>query len=367
MKSILFLGPVPPPYMGPSIATNVILCSKLKDEFNLIHCDTSDHRDLNKLNVIDFDNIYLAVKQYLLLFWLILKWWPRMVYIPISQTTVGYFRDAFFILISKLFGRKVICHLRGGNFKNWFHSTTLITRWLVRRIHSLVDGQIVLGENLKYLFYGLIPEERIFVVPNGKDIELDFKDRNESAKIKILFLSNFIQEKGVLDVLRSVPDVCKHSNKGVEFLFAGNWRDELTKQLFQDFIKKNPDMPIIIKGPIFGKKKYELFILSDIFVFPSYYPAEGHPWVIVEAMAAGLPIITTNQGAIIESVRDGVNGFIIEKKNPEQIARKIKILIDDPKLRKKMEAESRKLYMENFTEDKMIEKMTLVFNTVLER
>ena len=114
---VIFLGPLPPPYMGPSLATEIILKSQLNENFELIHLDTSDHRELTTLGLIDFQNIYLAFKHYFSLFFAILRHWPAMVYIPISQTTLGYGRDAGFIIISKIFARKVLLHLRGGNFK----------------------------------------------------------------------------------------------------------------------------------------------------------------------------------------------------------------------------------------------------------
>lgn len=363
-KAILVLGQMPPPYMGPSIATVVILNSKLKNEFNLIHLDTSDHRDLNTLGVIDFQNVYLALKHYIILLWLIITRWPKLVYMEVTQTTKGYLRDIFFILISKLFRRKVICHLRGGNFRNWYNSATVITRWLVRQVHSLVDGQIVLGENLRHLFDYIVPKEKIFVVPNGKDIKIDFNKKKQSNKIRILYLSNFIREKGILDVLKAIPDVYYY-NPHVEFIFAGNWRDKVTEEEFKNFLIVNPNLPIYVEGQIYGQAKYDLLTTSDIFVFPTYYSAEGHPWVIVEAMAASLPIITTNQGAIIELVIEGVNGFIVQKKNPHQLAGRIKHLINNPELCIKMGKESRKLYLENFTEEKMVKKLSYVFKNVL--
>lgn len=364
MKKIIFIGPIPPPYMGPTVATEIILNSNLNNEFDLIHLDTSDHRDLNRLGVIDIQNILLGIKNYVILFWLIIRHWPAMVWIPISQTTVGYIRDAGFILISKLLRRKVICHLRGGNFKNLYSSLSEITRWFVRLVHSFVDGQIVLGGTLKYLFEGIVPKKRIFVVPNGKDIRIDLNRRQESNKIRILYLSNFIREKGILDVLLAIPEVYRDKPR-VEFIFAGNWFDDATKKEIESFLQSNCELPVILEGPVYGQNKYNLIFSSDIFVFPTYYPAEGQPWVIVEAMAAGLPIITTDQGAIAESVINGVNGFIVDKKSPRQIAEKIKFLIENPNIRKNMGEKSRRLYLENFTEDKMIERLSYAFNSVL--
>jgi glycosyltransferase involved in cell wall biosynthesis len=362
-KKIIFLGPLPPPYMGPSLATEVLLNSKLKDEFDLIHLDTSDHRGLETLGAIDFWNIYLPLKFYVILIKLIITKKPDLVYIPISQETLGYLKDSIFIIISKLFRRKVVCHLRGGNFKNWLNRASSATNWYVKKVHSLVDGQIVLGENLKYLFKDLVPEEKIFVVPNGKDITYNPKPDQHNEKIKILYLANMIRTKGVLDVLYAIPQVhAKFPN--VEFVFGGDWNEEDVKKEMESYQVKHPNLPIKLLGMVCGKEKYDLLNTADIFVFPTYYPPEGHPWVIVEAMANGLPIITTDHAAISESVVNNINGFLVEKQNPDDIAEKLMILLNNHKLRKTMGQESRKLYQDKFTEEKMVEGISLVFNSV---
>jgi glycosyltransferase involved in cell wall biosynthesis len=360
------MGAIPPPYMGPTIATKLILNSKIKNEFDLIHLDTSDHRSLNTLNKADLWNFLLAIKHYSILVVSILKYWPALIYIPNCQTTFGYFRDALFIVICKIFNRKILCHLRGGNFKNWYSSSSALTRWVVRRVHSLIDGQIVLGERLKSLFNEIIPKDKIFVVPNGASIsihEFNEKPSLSNQKTNILFLSNLRREKGIFDVLAAIPEVYSFSHN-FQFIFAGEWRNKETKTEYDSFIKMNLNLPVQILSNVYGRSKFELLFSADIFVFPPREP-EGHPWVIVEAMAAGLPIITTDEGAITESVKDGVNGFIVEKRNPQQIAEKIKFLIEHPDTRRKMGEESRRLYLENFTEEKMIECLSEAFRAVL--
>ena len=92
---------------------------------------------------------------------------------------------------------------------------------------------------------------------------------------------------------------------------------------------------------------------------------EGHPWVIVEAMASGLPIITTDQGCIKESVIDGENGFIIPKRDPDSIAEKIIHLIEQPELRERMGKKSRQLYEANLTEEHFVQRMIDTINLTL--
>jgi glycosyltransferase involved in cell wall biosynthesis len=103
---------------------------------------------------------------------------------------------------------------------------------------------------------------------------------------------------------------------------------------------------------------------ADIFVFPPRAP-EGHPWVIVEAMAAGLPIISTDRGAIVESVKHEENGFIVPLGDPQAIAKHIQELINFPEKRQRMGQNSRKHYLTNFTEAAMVENLTHIFQNVM--
>jgi glycosyltransferase involved in cell wall biosynthesis len=277
---------------------------------------------------------------------------------------VAFLRDIPFVMIAKLFRKKVVAHLRGGNFRNWYDSCGKMMKWLVKKIQKKIDAQIVLGENLRSMFKELMPDEKIFVVPNGGDFKIPLIKKNNNNPTKVLFLSNFIRTKGILDLLYAIPIVFKKI-QNVEFIFAGAWTDVTVKEEFTNFVNENKMLPKKVIGPVFGSLKYELLGTVDIFVLPTYYPNEGHPWVIVEAMAAGLPIISTNQGAITESVIDGVNGFIVEKQNKEQIAEKIIHLITNPPLRKKMECENRRLYLENFTESKMVIRFYEIFINII--
>ena len=104
---------------------------------------------------------------------------------------------------------------------------------------------------------------------------------------------------------------------------------------------------------------------ADIFIFPTYYRNEGHPWVIVEALAAGLPIISTDKGAIIESVIDGYNGYIVKPKSPNQITEKIIKLMNDKNLRDQMSANNLNIYNKKLTEKKLVDNFSSVFDEVL--
>jgi glycosyltransferase involved in cell wall biosynthesis len=362
---VIFLGPLPPPFIGPTLATKVILGSSLAQRYELIHLDTSDHRGIETFGRIDFWNLLLPLIHYSKLVWLLIRYRPVLVYIPISQTTLGYAKDSIFIIISKVFRRKVICHLRGGNFGNWFAGASAFTQRYVKAIHSSVDGQIVLGKKLVSMFEGLLPRNRLFVVPNGKDIKLDATRTDRPQRpLQVLFLSNLVKSKGVLDVLGAVSAV-KARCPGVRFTFVGAWFEKETRERFFEYLEQNRNLPVEVKGTLSGNEKAKVLGESSVLVFPTYYPPEGHPWVLIEAMANSLPIVTTDHAAISESVIDGENGFLVAKRSPNEVADKLIRLLSDDELRKRMAARSRELYIDNFTEAKMVESLNYAFDQVV--
>jgi len=361
-KKILLLGKLPPPYMGPSIATEIILKSTLKNNFELVHLNTKINHKISSFGTWSFTKVFKNSSIYFKMFLLLSKHKPNVVLIPISQTTTGFFKDSLFILIAKLFGKKVLLQLRGSNFKTWINNSSSINKWYVKYILKKTQGMIVLGNNLKYLFADYYADDKIFVVPNGGDYTVP--KRNNSDEVKILYLSNLLASKGVENVFKATEILHQNTNNRFSIDFIGEWHNEQTKATCLSIKEKN-QLPIRIHTSKGVLEKFQYLADADVFVFPPKEP-EGHPWSIVEAMAAGLPVISTNQGAIIESVINEVNGFIVEPNNPQQIAEKLKLLVEDIELRKKMGVVSRELYLANFTEEKMVEKLTTVFNKIID-
>ncbi len=367
--SILFLGPLPPPYMGPAIATQIILKSSLKEDFALLHLNTNTHSSIATLGALSAGRLKTNLFLHAKMIRMIIKHQPALVVIPISQTTVGFIKDSIYILISRMFLKKTLLQLRGSNFTNWLNASSRLMNFYVSFILHLSEAVIVLGEKLRSLFTCYFPLDRIFVVPNGGDYSIqpsfDTRRRSDAEHIKVLYFGNLMASKGIEDVVQAAAHMRDHLGiEGFQFHIAGDW--------FSDGIKENLlkkvrelNLPLIFHGTTIDNDKWLLFSEADIFLFPPREP-EGHPWVIIEAMAAGLPIISTDQGAITESVMDGINGFIIEKCNPTQIAEKCKFLIEHPEIKIAMGKQSRRIYLERFTEAKMIAKLSRALNIVLQ-
>jgi glycosyltransferase involved in cell wall biosynthesis len=105
-------------------------------------------------------------------------------------------------------------------------------------------------------------------------------------------------------------------------------------------------------GMVPHEKVPEFMVASDIFILPSL--SEGLPGVIIEAFAAAIPIVATSVGALPEIIREGENGFLVEPKNPEQLAEKILLLLGNSELRNKF-SENNKLKSKNYTWDCVVD------------
>jgi glycosyltransferase involved in cell wall biosynthesis len=363
-KRVLILGKLPPPYIGPAVATRIILNSPLKERYSLFHLDTRLNRAVADIGRWSLAKPFKSMAIYVKLAWLLLRHRPHLVLVPISQSTPGFIKDSVYILMARFLGRRVLLHLRGSNLKNWLNGSSRITRayvsWVIRR----AAGAIVLGRRLRYLFADYFPEERIFVVPNGGNFDFPSGGKNSNDFFRILFFSNLLSSKGIEDVIEAVSLLKCRLKDSFMLEAVGQWVNEGLKKTVLAKVEIER-LPVKFYPPKSGREKAGFFSGADVFVFPPRKP-EGHPWVIVEALAAGLPIIATDQGAIVESVQDGLNGFIVEPRKPEQISEKLSLLYKDSELRKRMGASSSRNYLENFTEEKMVERLAAAFQEVID-
>ena len=133
---ILILGKLPPPFIGPALATEILLKSDLNRDFNLIHLNTNLNRTVSDLGNGGIKKIFGNILLYIR-FWRILKTQePELVLVPISQTSKGFLKDGMFIWIASRFSIKIVIQLRGSNFLNWQRKASQCARRLRGRLEG---------------------------------------------------------------------------------------------------------------------------------------------------------------------------------------------------------------------------------------
>jgi len=368
-EKILIIAPIPPPYHGVSMVTAMLLnSSEIKQRFEIFHVDTGGRRQTCEIQKFSVGNLVLTLTVYLKFIYLILKRTEiKIVYLCLSQTRIGCARDAVFLLCAKVFNKKVVMHLHGGGFRDYYDTENYFIKRLHRFLFSGKVFSIVLSDELKWIFRGLIPERNIFVVSNGaKDMQIvPWALKKTKESIQVLFLSNCAKTKGFFDVLFAVRSVVeRHEN--VCFVFAGSWFLRSEEKQAIDYIEHSGlKHNVKLLGMVIGEEKRKLYMESDIFVLPSYN--EGQPLCVLEAMSAGLPVIATDTGAIKGTIIEGEGGLIVKKKNPQDVAKALNYLLENEDVMKRMRTQNRDRYSVFFTEEIFIRNMTRVITEVLAR
>src|SRR3989344_8448289 len=189
-----------------------------------------------------------------------------------------------------------------------------------------------------------ITNKKIKIIPMGIYTK-DFKksiDKNQLKnvnKIKqknaILFIGRLAEKKGVKYLIKALTYL-----KNLDYILLIIGDGPLKKELEYLVNKYNLKNNVKFLGYLTGKEKTNCFLLSDLMVVPSVIAKggdnEGLPVTIMEGMASGLAVITTDVGGINDIIKDKKNGILIQEKNSKQIAEKIIYLINNKKLKEKI-------------------------------
>lgn len=204
---------------------------------------------------------------------------------------------------------------------------------------------------------GITPREELIMIHNGLDpYSLDFipkevarKELNLPQSKKIVgTIANFYPAKG-LEYLIESAKITNRDDTIWCIIGDGRGRFELEKQ-----IEKNNLLDKII---LLGKKETASKYLKafDVFILPSV--KEGFPWSILEAMSAKLPVIATNVGAVPEIIEDGLNGYIVEPRNPQEISERVHTLLDSSSVAQEMGIQAHQRILFAFSIDKTIHQI----------
>ena len=148
LDTVLMVGPTPPPAHGISVLTELLLRSSLTESFEVVHLDTADRRTLDNVGRFEFHNVMLALYHGARFHWLLLRKRPALVYMPVSESRLGFLRDTLFLLPSRLWGIPLVLHLHGGYLDTLYAKRSAVFQWLMRFSFSQAARAIVLSERL---------------------------------------------------------------------------------------------------------------------------------------------------------------------------------------------------------------------------
>ena len=174
----------------------------------------------------------------------------------------------------------------------------------------------------------------------------DYSFSNDYPKdITFIFVARLLAEKGIHDYIAAAK-IVKDSYPEIKFVVLGAVDKEALGALRDSELKQVVENDII-QYPGHVNNVAEWIAKSSVFVLPSYY-REGVPRSIQEAMAIGRAVITSDVPGCRETVANGVNGFLVEKWNPQALAEKMIYFIENPEKVAIMGYESYKIAQKKF-------------------
>ena len=243
------------------------------------------------------------------------------------------------------------CMITGGGYT--FIATSFKARvlgWIVRSLyrfglkrahHVIFQNSDDLGE---FCERGLVRREKCFVV-NGSGVNLErFETAPFPERLTFLMISRLLKSKGVGEYLEAAR-VVKQKHPEVRCCLLGKFETQMQDALPREYVQKFIDDGIVERFEETSDVR-PYYAQCSVYVLPSY--REGTPRTVLEAMAMGRPIITTDTQGCRETVQDGVNGFLVPIKDSVALAEKMCWMIEHPQEVPRMGDASRHYAEEKF-------------------
>jgi len=338
-RTLLIVGPQPPP-MGGATATVQSFLAELRKQSSIQASLVSthlSHKYRKKKFLFEPETIQRAI-------FILARYLKKMrscdAVLVFGNNSFSLVLVPVLLLIARLYGRPFYLKPIGGDLDLYLNTKSkLMQRYLIS-ILKMMDGILPQTQQLQTVLYKLGCNNAHYI-PGCRYSGLGVRRQTDVSEVfRLIFLSQIKREKGSLVLLKALRLIAKESNIGVTCDFYGPIYEE-GQQEFHAELERTPGArycgvaEVGIASSLIGA--------YDTLVLPTYFKSEGHPGVIIEAMQAGVPVISTLHRAIPELITHGENGLLVPTQDSQMLAEAIKQMALDAPLRKRMgEANYRK-------------------------
>ena len=269
------------------------------------------------------------------------------------------FRKLLYVRMSKSKHKKVIIHVHGGDFKNFFEKEcSFFKKKYIKKYLNMADHIIVLSDEWKNYFSNIVSKEKISVIYNG--VILPSKIEKIYDNHNILFMGRICHEKGVFDLIEVFKKIHNVYEDSVLNICGNDDKEELKKLIAKYDITES----VNVLGWIKGEEKEKQLLNNSIFVLPSYI--EAMPMSILEAMSYYNYVISTNVGNIASILDNGECGAIIQPGDKKALYNELNDIMDRKNINKKIciAKNARKKIEKEFNITTNIDKTNRIYESV---
>lgn len=286
---------------------------------------------------------------------------PKVVSVHTASWN-SFYRSFIYIAIARLVRLPVVLHIHPANFYEFYRRGGWVRKSLIESAGNMSAKIVFLTSSIRDHFVAVYPDKDLYVLPNPVNVGQFTRRENtpERNRLQLLFMGWIVKGKGVYDIVDVIPGVLK-SFPDARFVFAGNKEvEQLRSMIKQRGLGEVTSVP----GWVSGQEKVDLLLGSGALLLPSY--SEGVPNVILEAMASGLPIITTPVGGIPSILQHMVSGLFVNPGDKAELESAILQLLRDEVLARKISLEAQRLALELYNVDTVGKELELIYRSFTE-
>ena len=297
-----------------TVANNYITSKEYNEAVDLTYVATSTNGSIIKRTILMIF-AFIKIKK------ILSKRNIDLVHIHMAERG-STFRARIITKIAKKYNTKVIIHMHAGPFIDWYSTLNKNKQKQIKELFTLSDRVLVLGKYWKDSLSSIVDPKKIRVLYNGVNVP---QRNNYNIKGKyITFMGVLKKEKGIYDLIDSIKIIDSELDKRIKVKLCGI---DLEGNVQEYINNKNLNNRIELAGWVNETERDNIYKNTILNVLPSYY--EALSMTVIESMANGIPIITTNISTMNEVLNN--NSLLIEPGNVESLSRVILKTINNEK------------------------------------
>jgi glycosyltransferase involved in cell wall biosynthesis len=347
--NLIFIAPLPPPFGGISVIAKSLFEAGLSEKFNLIHLNTSKNSPTEKIGKITLQDVLLALRNYYNLTLICLKNRNYKSAFLVGTCDTGIIRDFGYIFILKLFRIKLILNLHGTrNISKKNMLISYLTKKSIKHAFCVLSPTKV---DMKEALNVSKDKTNIKLFYNSTFVKSKYINLNkckENNELRIIGIGRISEAKGTYDLINVCADLISEDyNISLTWIGKGAYKQD--EENVDRIISASKEVKnrICFHSDISEDEKFQLLNSSHIFILPTY--ADNLPIAILEAMAVGLPVISTRVGAIPEVIDNQKNGWLIEPGDKTELKKIITYAYNRKNSFEEMRGSNKTLFAQSFS------------------
>lgn len=271
----------------------------------------------------------------------------------------SFWRKSAFVIPARVLGVPYVLHMHGGDFTAFYRRAQWPGREpFIRWIYRGASRVIALSEEWRDALESVEPRLRVVVIPNPVEIP-SARAALDLGPPRVLFLGVLAERKGVHDLLHAWSQVLRRV-AGARLVLAGQGADDAVAQLARELgVHDSVEMP----GWVSSERRAALLREAWVFTLPSHI--EALPMAVLEAMAAGVPVVAARVGGIPTAVEHGRSGILVEPRDVGALADALASLLADRGRRVAMGAAARARAERMFSAEVIVPRIESLWAEVL--